>query len=339
LHVSGGVKRAAAVLVALVALAGLVAVDPASRFEDLKRPPDTIDANYVQSHILTSGGNGRWQFWSAAFDQFESEPLLGGGAGSYAAWWAEHGTLAYFTRNAHSLFLETMGELGLVGLLLLLASVGTGLVVAVRRTRAAPTEDKPAVAALAATFFAFVLVVATDWAWDLTVIAVVGIACLGLLVGPATLFPERTAPQPFSLRRARRGWGWRGLAVAGMLALVVAQALPLLTERRIRDSQTALKDGDADRALSLAREARDFQPWAASAHLQIGLVQEHEGELTAADDSVMEAIDRDPSDWQLWAVASRIEQAQGDLDAARNSFDRARELNPRSLLFRPSQRP
>jgi hypothetical protein len=335
---SSAVKRAAVAFGVVVAIAGVAAADPASRFEDLKRPPETVDANYVKSHILSSGGNGRWQFWSAAVDEFESAPLVGGGAGSYAAWWAEHGTLAYFTRNAHSLFLETMGELGLVGLLLLLGVIGVGFVVAVGRLRAAPDEERPVVAALFGTFCGFVLAAATDWAWDLTVLTVIGVACLALLVGPATVFAP-VGRERSSSAVSRRAWGWRAVAVAAVLALVVAQAVPYLTERRVRDSQAALRAGDADRALSLAQEARDSQPWAASAYLQIGLVQEYDGDLVLARESVGKAIDRDPSDWQLWAVASRIDEARGDLPAARSSFDRARELNPRSVLFTAAQRP
>jgi tetratricopeptide (TPR) repeat protein len=168
---------------------------------------------------------------------------------------------------------------------------------------------------------------------------VIGVVCLALLVGPATVYPERESPRRFSLAGARHRFGWRAAVVVAALAVIVIQALPLLTERRVRESQDALKAGDAAHALAAAREARDFQPWAASGYLQVGLVQESEGDLGEARQSVDDAIEHDPSDWQLWAVASRIDEARGDLPAARESFDRAHELNPRSTVFTESQRP
>ncbi len=338
MHLPVAVKRAAIVLSVLLVVGGIAAADPQARFESLKQPPhDEIKTAYVQSHILSSGGSGRWQFWEAAVEQFKSDPLLGAGAGSYEAWWAQHGTLYYFTRNGHSLFFETLGELGAVGLVLLLALVGAAFIVALRRLRAAPEEDRPVVAALTGALIGFVLAAATDWVWDLTVVAVIAIVCLGLLVGPASVFPAQPTARTFSLANLRRRAGWRVAGVVAALAFIAAQAIPLLAHRNIRESQEALREGDVAGALAGARDARSFQGWAASPHLQLALVEEHRGHLDAARESIHNAIERDPSDWRLWAVASRIEEAGGSIAAARRSFDRAESLNPRSPLFANSK--
>ena len=338
-HVSRTAKRVAAVTALLVLAGGIVAANPAQRFEDLKEPPQVFNADYVQSHIVSTSGNGRWQFWEAAVDQFEDNPVLGGGAGSYEAWWAQHGTLDYFTRNAHSLFVETLGELGLVGLLLLVALFGTAVVLAIRRTRATALGDRPAVAALAASFLAFVLAVGTDWAWDLTVIGVIGVACLALVVGPAAAFPPRPAERRPLLAQARRGLAWRIPAVVLALTLAVTAGIPWLTERKVRESERDVRDGNIEQALDAARDARGIQPWAASPHLQLAVVYQYQRDYEAADESIQRAIDRDPSDWQLWIVASRIDEALGDLEAAREDFEHARSLNPRSAYFDDARRP
>ena len=60
---------------------------------------------------------------------------------------------------------------------------------------------------------------------------------------------------------------------------------------------------------------------------------ETRGDLADAREEIGEAIDNDPSDWRLWAVSSRIEEAAGDLDAAREDYEQAKKLNPRSPLF------
>lgn len=329
IQLSRSVKRGVLVACGVLLLAGVVAADPAARFDDLKRPPEQFEGSYTRSHLLSSGGSGRWQFWEAAVDEFSAHPVAGGGAGSYEAWWAQHGKLVYFTRNAHSLFIETLGELGLVGLLLLLSLAATGAVVGVKRLRGSPAPERPIVAAFVAAYAAFLFSAATDWIWDLTAVGVIGIACLGVLTGPATEFALPDV-------RPRVRHRWRAATAVAALVLLIAQAIPLVVELKIRDSQDELKDGDADAALASAEDARGYQDWAASPHLQVALVQETRGDLGAAREEIGTAIDRDPSDWRLWAVAARIEESAGDVDAARASYQRAKALNPRSPLFKNS---
>ena len=80
----------------------------------------------MRGHLLSASSTGRWQFWKAAGEQFEEHPVVGDGAGSYEAWWAQHGSFAMFITDAHSLYLETLGELGVVGFALLLAAFVLG---------------------------------------------------------------------------------------------------------------------------------------------------------------------------------------------------------------------
>jgi O-antigen ligase len=321
-----------AALVGLVLIAvALAASSPAQRFADFKEPPpEPGGGNFVQGHLASGSGSGRWQYWTAAVDSFETAPLHGHGAGSYEAWWTQHGTLDQPVNDAHSLYLEALAELGLVGFLVLVTALGIGVVVGFRRTLDAGPA-RTTVAALAASLLAYLVAAGIDWMWELTVVSVVGIASLALLTGPAAAFDSQETPlqAPSRLRRA-------GLA-AGLLAtwlLICAQAVPLLAETKIEDSQAAVRRGDLDDAVSDAAAARVVQPWAASPYFQLALVEEARGDLEAAQDSIGQAIARDSADWRLWLVAARIETRAGHVAEARESLGHARELNPRSRLLR-----
>src|SRR5205823_5561059 len=80
---------------------------------------------------------------------------IGGGAGSYQAYWAKHGSIQYFVKDAHSLYLQSLGELGVGGLLLVLGFLGAAGLATRRRLRAAGGGERAAVAAIAAVAIAF----------------------------------------------------------------------------------------------------------------------------------------------------------------------------------------
>ena len=83
---------AALAVVVLAAAAGIAAADPVGRVEAFQQPPadpaEFAEDGFVQAHLLSGNGSGRWQFWGSAIDQFDANPLVGDGAGSYEAWWA-----------------------------------------------------------------------------------------------------------------------------------------------------------------------------------------------------------------------------------------------------------
>jgi hypothetical protein len=332
------IGRVLAAAVALAAVGAIVLAHPVRRFEDFKQPlaaAQSDSADFVRSHLLSGNGSGRWQFWASAVDEFKTDPVVGRGAGSYESWWAQHASFTYFLRNAHSLYLEVLGELGIVGLLLLGGAFLTGLGSAIRRISSARGEERATVAALTAAFVAFAVGAAIDWVWQLTVVGLVGIACLGLLAGPATATGSWVAvamrPQGGRTRSLRFATGAAVLVAAWLL--ICAQAIPWLSGTKISDSQAAVRRGDGSAALMDALDAKSLQPWAASPYLQLALVEEQSGDLPQARRSIAAAIRRNGSDWRLWLVSARLETESGRIPSARRSLERAAALNPRSQLF------
>jgi hypothetical protein len=334
------VGRVAASLAALTVVAGIVASDPVSRFETFKTSPQELEAidsgDFVTAHLLSGGGSGRWQFWSSAIDQSREHPVVGEGAGSYEHWWAEHASFTYSLKDAHSLYLETLGELGHVGFVLVVALALVGASIGVRRSLQSGGDARVTTAAATAVFVAYATAAAFDWIWELTAVSVVGLATLALVSGRAT---DQYEP----LRRAESHvapqWATRhrfGLGVVTVLTawlLIFAQAIPLLADREIARSQAAVDEHDLEEGIEAAEDARDIQPWASSPYLQLALVSESRGELPRARAWIEEAIERDSKDWQLWLVSARLETKLGNVAFARRSLLRAAELNPRSPLF------
>jgi hypothetical protein len=308
-------------------LVGVIAAHPVRRFDEFRKPPGALLApsDFVRAHLLSGGGTGRWQFWSEAVREFRDAPLAGHGADSFAAWWAQHAPITFTVRDAHSEFLQALGELGIVGALLLTGALAAGGGTALARWRAADEDRRMLVAALGAVLAALVVAIAIDWVWRLPVIGGLGAVVLGLLTGPATApTTSEAAPARAPVRAV--------LAVAGVV-LIAALAVPWLVERDVAASRRAAARGDGTAALSRALDARSIQPWAASPRLQLALVSEQAGDLRGARRWIASAIDRDEHDWQLWLVAARIDTEAGAIAAAQRAYDRARALNPRGPIF------
>jgi O-antigen ligase len=327
-------------VVALVA--GIAAFDPGAKFDDFKRPPGEAKAykegDFTRSHLLSSTSTGRWQLWSSAKDEWQTRPVLGRGAGSFQSWWMEHATLGLFVRDAHSLWLETLGELGILGFLLIVTVFGAGFVAALSRLRRAGPA-RPTVAALAAVLAAFVLGAAIDWMWELSVVGLVAVVALGMLVGFATLPAGDTRaqaeprPRRVSSHARLRSRASRTVAVAVALAAIMCAAVPMLAQDRLERSQAAAARDDIAGAVDAAQDARSLQPWASSPYLQLALVEEQAGDLRQANRYVKDAIERDRSDWGTWLVAARIQTKAGLIRQARHSLDQAMAHNRKSPLF------
>jgi hypothetical protein len=312
-----------AVAVVVLALVAVVASHPVRKFDEFKSNSAVASTHgtFTENHLLASSGSGRWQFWGAAVDEFQAHPLNGGGAGSWEAWWLEHGSLPVPSEFAHSLYLETLAELGIVGLLLLGGAV---LVAATGAVRAALALQSGEIAAAAACGIAFFVAAAYDWVWQLSGIAMVGVGMLGFALGA---LPAQRAS----------AWGRFG-AVRPAIALVavaaiVPQYVVLAAGTHLHNSQAAFTAGEGAKARSEALAAKAVEPWAASPYLQLGFVAEAEGKYGLAARWAHEAIHRSRNDWGLWASAAKFEAEAGNTRAAIRDLAEARRLNPHSSVL------
>jgi O-antigen ligase len=286
------------------------------------------------THFSQFSGAGRHDFYRVALDAFDEKPVLGTGAGTYQFSWERHRSIPQPVHDAHSLYLEALAELGLVGGLLVLALVGTLLWIGFSTWRAAPHPQRERHAALFAAMLAFAVGAGLDWFWEIAGFGAVFFLAAGVLV--ATRCSQLAAPQARGL--ADEGDERRfGLAVAGLaIAWIAAVALigPLLVDREIDASQSAAANDDLTSAVDHAKTARSIEPFAATPYVQLGLLAESQGEYDVAIERLTQAIDREDRNWQYYYLRFRVEEEAGDEAAARADLDRARHLNPLEQCLR-----
>jgi O-antigen ligase/polysaccharide polymerase Wzy-like membrane protein len=127
----------------------------------------------------------RGDYWSAALDTFADNPVAGAGVSSFSVEWRRRRDTPQFAYDAHSLYFETLAELGLVGGGLLAAFYATVALGVRRRWRAA--RDDPLLAAGAAVLAAFAVHAGLDWDWEMPAVTVVAL----ILAAAAIQAPER----------------------------------------------------------------------------------------------------------------------------------------------------
>ena len=117
----------------------------------------------ARTERLASVESRRFDYWQAALAGFAEAPLVGQGAGSFPSIWLEHRDIAERALDAHSLELETLAELGLIGLAFLLLAFGGVAAAARRASEVDPVLAAGPVAALAL----FAAHSAIDWDWEM----------------------------------------------------------------------------------------------------------------------------------------------------------------------------
>ncbi len=333
-------RRARQALIAgLVVIAVAIAAAGASgalseRWESFKSATGLDPNQGGQGSQLTDvSARGRYQFWAGAVDAWRSEPVLGIGPGTYEFWWSQHGDpdAAIFVVNAHSLYLESLAELGPIGFLLILAFVVVALVAGAMRAWRSTLGNRPELAAALAACFVFAAAAAVDWVWQLAVLPAAFIFAAAVAVGPE---PLRARSSTRTGDDGNRTWRrfvpailTAGLAVVALIAI----AIPLASDSAVEQSRQDVADGNLDSALDSARDAVAIEPFASTPRLQEAATLELMGQVDAAVAAAREATTKEPTNWRPWLVLSRLEARAGNVDGALDAYTKARSLFPRGI--------
>jgi Flp pilus assembly protein TadD len=269
-------------------------------------------ATNLNARLFTLSNNGRLQLWRVGANVWRAHPLAGAGAGTYRRAWVADRPIAMQVVNAHNLYVETLAETGIVGLVLLLAALAVPVVAAVR------VRKHPLVAVAAGAYVAFLVHAFFDWDWQLP-----GVAVAPMLAGAAVVLACRQ-PRQAAVLSARARYG----LMAALVLVAAAAGATLIGNRAASSAATATAQGTYGRAIADARHARMWQPWSSQPWQLLGTAQLQRGQLRLARASFRSAIAKNPQSWELWLDLALASEKPADRRAA---AVRALALNPRSI--------
>jgi O-antigen ligase/polysaccharide polymerase Wzy-like membrane protein len=345
-----GVGLAALVGLALVpvAVAGVLATSPhgltgsiSKGFNDLTNPNATVPAN--DPTRLTAIGSVRARYWDEALRIWRAHEAVGVGAGGYrtARLRIRQDTLT--VRHAHGYVVQTMADLGLVGLVISLALLAAWLAAAARSTSLLPakarggpfTPERVGMLSLAAIVVVFGVHSFVDWTWIVPGNAVPALLCAGWLAGRGPLL------EPVAPRIARSEWAatmkhepWRLAGALGLAVLTVAAVWTTWQpQRSVNATDDALEAVEANR-LPQARadvdRARAADPLSTTPFYVGATVDQAAGNIGAARRLYQQAVHMQPASSEPWLRLAQFELDQSNPPAALRAIGPALYLDPRS---------
>jgi hypothetical protein len=267
----------------------------------------------TSQRLFSLSGSNRSAYWRVAWREVEDHPWLGGGAGSFQRFWLRHRSQGLPARDAHSLYLETLAELGPLGLALLLCALATPFV-AIGAAR-----ESPLAAAALGAYVAFLVHAGIDWDWEMTSVTLAGLAC-----GIALLLAARGS-ETRPLGRTPRVAGVALAVLTGTVALA-----GFAGNRAEASASDALEGSQLHTAAAEARQARRWEPWSEEPWRLLGESQLQAGEVAQARASFLRGLEKDRGNWELWldlALTGRGDQRQ-------DALGHVARLNPLSSELR-----
>jgi hypothetical protein len=144
------------------------------------------------SNRFSNSGTNRYKYWRVAVDTFADHPIAGIGAGGWVVDWQKHRTINENVLQPHSLWLQTLAELGIVGLGLLLLAVA-GLALA---ARTAHGHDPTTTAGAITVLIAWAFHASFDWDWQMPATTLAAMVFAGAILALAGRTRAEDAADP-----------------------------------------------------------------------------------------------------------------------------------------------
>jgi hypothetical protein len=270
----------------------------------------------VEQGIFSRSNRGLVDNWSIAFKAFRDRPLDGQGAGAYEVYWLEHRPAkqnTYDVSNAHSLYLETLADLGIVGFVLLAVAI-VAMLVALAPFGRGP--NRPLYAALFATALAWAVHAGIDWDWQMPATTLFFFA-----LGAAALANHESAVRRVELAQGRR-------VIFALLLLVgaIAPAILFTSQRQLNDARDALSAGNCNRAIDRAAASISTLSVRPEPYEILGICQGKRGRAGFSIAAMRKAVQKDPNNWRYHYDLGVALGGNGQI--AYDALAAARRLNP-----------
>ncbi len=272
---------------------------------EVTQPPASSS---LGSRLFSLSLNGRPYLWRVARQEISAHPYLGGGAGSYERYWLAHRPLKTDVRDAHSLYLLTLAELGPLGLLILVAVLGAPFFAM------AANRSHSLVPAAVGVYVAFLAHAAVDWDWRMPALALIAITCAASL-----LVLGRSRDRDISRRLITKTFL---LAVPAVVFLIAVGGL--LSNRALSASASAIEAHRWALAVRDARTAERWAPWSFQPANLAGQAQLAAANRGAAAREYRRAIALDSADVDAWTGLAQATNGP----ARRRALATAHGLNP-----------
>ncbi len=309
---------------------------------------------------LTAVGSVRARYWNEALEVFSEHIPLGAGADGYATARLRHRTETLNVTHAHGFIVQTLADLGLVGLALVLALLIAWLIAAGRAThpfnrrwhywrwrriQAPYTPERVGLLTMLCIVFAFGVHSLVDWTWYIPGDACVALLCAGWLAGRGPLNPRGSeaaaAPRVDGQEQAERPDGRRGAisarsilaAAIVVLALLAAWAQwqPLRSFDASNDALALLGGNRPQAARAAAQLGVSRDPLSVQALATLATVQQDDGESAQARATLQRAVRLQPSNPQTWEALGIYDLQTHDPKDALNELRAAVYLNPEAI--------
>lgn len=354
-------RRAGALLLtglalAVVALIGALAVSHrgltgtiSHELSSLTNPNAPVPSNTPGR--LTAVSSVRARYWKEAIQVFEAHPVLGAGAEGYATASLRYKPANLEARHAHGYLVQTLADLGLVGIALTLALLIAWLVAAGRATHPFNrrwsrwrwrrldlpySPERIGLLSMLCIVIAFGFHSLEDWTWYVPGTACTALLCAGWLAGRGPL--ERSAQQaPSRWRHLAPGKVSGVRAAAAGAALVVALLAAWTQWQPQRSSEAsqeslALASTSPQRALAAAHSAVSRDPLSMQALFALADAQQSMGQQRAAQQTLRHAAQLQPSNPETWLTLGVYDMSRRP-KAAVKELRAALYLSPQSITI------
>ena len=213
---------------------------------------DQGPSNTSQTRFTAVGFNGRLAQWRVAADAFVAHPLEGLGAQNFEFYWYQNRTIHLQVPLPHSLPMQLLSGLGVVGAVAWLAFVLWALIRGgVLRFQASRRTNQVAMAAIITAVLSWFIHSSVETLWQLAGVSLPAMMLLGGLVGSGSWRVVPTKVEEASKRPSRVSGviGIRAAGVAVAVAILVSAALPYLS---LRYADLAVANGSVNPATAIS---------------------------------------------------------------------------------------